>query len=187
MEISQKSGSEFFSATDLVRAGNKWRLNEKMMPFDMSNWLQNKSTKEFIKELEKKFGKVKISGRGRGTNTWVHPLLFIDMALAISPKLKIETYQWLFDNLIKNRNDSGDSYKKMCGSLYNHSCNKREFSKEVQNVAKQIQYAIGCSDWQRASEKQLKQREQMHEAISIMSDVLRDNSQAVRLGIQRYS
>ena len=95
-----------------MRVGNKWRINNSLQPVDMNDWFNNKSTKEFIITLEKEFGIVKISGRGRGTNTWVHPYLFIDLALALNTELKIKVYAWIYDSLIKYRNDSGDSYKK---------------------------------------------------------------------------
>ena len=55
-EISQKSKSEFFSATDLVSAGNKWRISQGMSVFKMPSYLQSDKTKEFISELEKEFG-----------------------------------------------------------------------------------------------------------------------------------
>ena len=105
-EISQKSKSEMFSATDLVRAGNQWRLLKGLEPFHMSEFLRRKTTVEFISSIEKKHGKAIISGKGRGSHTWVHPYLFIDIALAISPDLKIEVYEWIYDSLIKYRNIS---------------------------------------------------------------------------------
>ena len=65
-EISRKSQSEYFSATDLVKAGNKWRITNGLLPFNMTHWLETKSTKEFIQSLEAKFGKVKINAHGGG-------------------------------------------------------------------------------------------------------------------------
>lgn len=56
-------------------------------------------------------------------------LLFLDLALAINPKLKVEVYEWLFDKLLEYRNDSGDSFKEMTGALYNNCSNKSQFSK----------------------------------------------------------
>ena len=187
MEIGQKSDSEFFSATDLVRAGNKWRVANGLSDFNLSQWLTLKSTKEFSDELEKKYGKVLIKGRGRSAQTWLHPLLFIDCALALSPKLKIETYEWLFDNLIKFRNESGDSYKKMSGAMFSHCKNKREFYLEIQDTAKQIKAHVGCKDWNRASEAQLMQRDKIQEGIALLCGVLRDNGQAVSLALRQYS
>ena len=90
VEVSQKSKSEMLSGTDLVRAGNKWRRSNDLSDFNLSQWLKKQSTIEFVSELEKKYGKAIVKGRGRTAHTWMHPLLFIDCALAISPKLKIE-------------------------------------------------------------------------------------------------
>ena len=154
-EISQHSKTEMLSATDLLRVGNKWRIMNELPPFNMKNWLSNKSTKEFIEELENKYGKssVKKMARGRGSNTWFHPLLFIDMALAISPKLKIETYEWMFDNLIRYRNDSGDSYKLMAGALYMRAKDKTHFRGYMMDVARKIKLACHVKDWETASRR----------------------------------
>ena len=110
-EIQQQSKTGFFSATDLVKVGNKWRLSRDLPVFNFSAFLNNTKTKEFIDELNNKYDIVLSKGKSKKSTTWVHPLLFIDIALAINPKLKVEVYEWLFDNLIKFRNDSGDSYE----------------------------------------------------------------------------
>jgi hypothetical protein len=184
MDISQRSKSEMFSATDLVRAGNKWRALEGLPLFQMSDWLQQKSTKAFTVELEKEFGKVKISGRGRGHHTWVHPLLFIDMALAISPTLKIQVYQWLYDSLLENRNSSGDSYKQMSGVLFVHAENKAMFPKHMQALARRIKDICKVLDWEHATEDQLKLRDRIHYNISIIGNVLRRNDKSIEYGIK---
>lgn len=185
MPVSQHSKTEYFSATDLVKAGNHWRAVNGLGVFNEKAWLQNKGTKEFIKELELKYGKVKISARGRGQHTWVHPLLFIDMALAISPKLKIETYEWMFDHLIKNRNESGDSYNLMCGAIYKRWTNKSTFHKHITEVAKNIKMLCKVTDWQEANEKQLKARDDIHKEIALLCDVLQDPELAVRIAFAR--
>lgn len=183
-QISQKSKSEMFSATDLVAAGNKWRIANGLPFFNLAAFLQNKGTKEFVSMLEKKYGTVKINSRGKGGNTWVHPLLFIDIALAISPELKIEVYEWLFDHLIKYRNESGDSYKKMSGALYLKHTNKTVFPKYIQEVAERIKTACNVKDWQEAGELELKKRDRIHESISLLCDVL-PIDEAVRIGIEK--
>jgi hypothetical protein len=184
-EISQKSKSEFLSATDLVRAGNQWRRDNKMNDFNLSLWFNQKSVKEFIAALEEKYGNVLLKGRGRNSHTWVHPFLFIDIALAISPKLKIETYEWLYDHLLKYRNNSGDSFKKMSGALYNKFGNKSEFTKFIKNVSCDIKKACNVeewNDWQKCSEETLKLRDKIHDNIALLSDIL-PIDQAVRIGI----
>lgn len=184
-QVSQNSKNEFLSATDLVKAGNKWRVANDMPMFSISDWMANKSTKEFVGELESKFGKVKINSRGKNSHTWVHPLLFIDMALSISPTLKIEVYGWLFDQLIKSRNESGDSYKKMCGYLFARCSNKSTFYQTVQDVANKIKLACKVTDWQQATESQLKLRDKIHNDIALLADVLNNNDQAIRIAIHK--
>lgn len=186
-EISQHSKTEMFSATDLAKIGNKWRIMNDMDPFSMKSWLQNKGTKEFIAELEVKFGQgnVKKMARGKGHHTWFHPLLFIDMALAISPKLKIETYEWMFDHLIKNRNDSGDSYNLMCGAIYKRWNNKSTFHKYITEVANNIKNLCKVKNWQEANEKQLKIRDDVHKEIALLCDVLQEPKLAVQIAFAR--
>lgn len=184
-QISQQSKSEFFSANDLVAAGNKWRVTNDLPVFKLQDWFKQKNVKEFISEIEKKFGVAKTATRGRNGHTWVHPLLFIDMALALSPKLKIEVYEWLFDHLIKFRNESGDSYKKMCGALWFRTTNKRNFTNDIKKVASIIKNECNVKDWQQASEEQLRLRDRIHENIALLADVLNNNREAVRLGVQK--
>ena len=184
-EISQKSKSEFFSATDLVRAGNIWRLSNGLAPFDMRQWFQQKNTKAVILSLEERFGKVKISGRGRGNHTWVHPFLFIDIALTINPEFKIEVYKWLYDKLLQYRNDSGDSYKKMTGALYLKVTNKSEFKNTIVDVALKIQKVCHVNNWQEATEKQLNLRDKIHEYIFMLSDIIRDTDLLIITAIKK--
>lgn len=185
-EISQQSKSEFFSSTDLVRIGNKWRIANGLKDFNISAFLNNKKTNEFVTELESKYGKVIIKGRGKGKHTWVHPLLFIDIALAINPKLKVEVYEWLFDNLIKYRNDSGDSYREMSASLWSRYDNKRAFPKFISETASNIRSVIGVKDWETATQEQLAIRDKIHHSIKVLCNVLNNAEQSVRLGIKEY-
>jgi hypothetical protein len=186
-EIRQSSKTEFFSANDLIRAGNKYRVNNGLSFFELHQYLSNKNTKEFISELDSKYGKPSvITKRGRYGETWVHPLVFIDIALAINPKLKVEVYQWMFDHLIKNRNDSGDSYKEMSGAIYTIYPNKQEFPKYIIRVADYIRKSMNIDDWNSATEEQLKTRDKIHIAIKLFCNVLKNPDQAVRLGVSEY-
>lgn len=177
----------FLSATDLVRAGNLWRKQNNFIDFNLTQFLKSEPFLEFKKEVEEKYGNAITTSRGKGASTWVHPLIFIDIALAINPKLKVEVYEWLFDNLIKFRNDSGDSYKEMCSSIYTRFEDKREFSNYIQKVANTIKSELGVEDWQTATEEQLKKRDNVHNAIRLYCNVLDDTDQAVRLGLLEHT
>ena len=192
--IAQKSKSGFFSATDLVRTGNKYRIMNDLEPTSLNVYFNSSSNKEFMKELEKKYGCIKTSGRGRKpsdksnedkTITWVHPLLFLDIALWLDPKMKVEVYEWLLDNLLKFRNDSGDSYNKMCGALFSITKNKGNFNKDIQVVAKLIRTECGVQDWNTATEQQLQLRDKMHEFISFACCMVKNGKDAVKIGIMK--
>ena len=184
-EVKQKSKTEFLSSTDLVRLGNKWRTLNNLPLFDVRGWLDNKQTKEFICELEKQFGKVYIPGRGRGSDSWMHPYLFIDLALALSPTLKIEVYKWMWDELLKYRNNSGDSYRLMCGVLWDRTTNKANYQRAIMQLAERIKSECNVKDWQKATKEQLALRDKIHENIALLAEVLTNPNEAVRLGIEK--
>lgn len=187
LDIKQKTKSEFFSATDLGKAGNAYRRSISRNDFNLSQYLKSKSTIEFIEELTAKYKTIPlIKGRGRNSATWVHPLLFIDIALAIDPKLKIEVYDWIFDSLIKYRNDSGSSYKDMSSALYKRFNDHKKFPKFIENVANYIKDQIGVSDWNNATEKQLSKRDRIHRSIITLSNVLTDPKKIVQLGVSEH-
>ena len=183
-EVSQQSKTGFFSATDLVRIGNKWRSKNDMPIFNFSAFLNNAKTKEFVNELQNKYGSVISKGKSKKSQTWVHPLLFIDIALVINPRLKVEVYEWLFDSLIKYRNDSGDSYKEMSAAIWQRMNNKRDFSNYIQKVANYIKKSCNVEDWQTATEEQLDKRDKMHYSIKTLTNVLTNTDEAVRLGVK---
>lgn len=184
--VRQSSKTGYLNANDLLLCGNRWRILNHMKMFKYENWFNSSATKEFLKELESQIGVSPIkSKRGKTGERYLHPFVFIDLALSISPKLKIEVYSWLYDELIKYRNYSGDSYKKMTGALWSNCSNKSNFHKGMTTTAKWIKNACGVKDWQTATEDQLKMRDRIHENISLLCDVLRDNGQAIKIGISK--
>ena len=183
--VSQRSDDGFFSATDLVRRGNVYRLSNNLPMFNLNTFLSTKGTKEFVKTIKEQFGDVIFKSKNKYSHTWVHPYLFIDIALAINPELKIQVYQWIYDELIKYRNRSGDSYKKMAGALYLTISNKSEFTALITEVANRIKVECEVIDWQKASEDQLKLRDKIHEYISLLSDIVRDKNSLIDLAIKK--
>lgn len=181
--VEQKSKSGMFNLTKFVNLANLKRRELDKTTFNLSQFLKQKSTVIFIEELQKENEVVITKGRGRNSSTWAHPLLFIDMALAIDPKFKIEVYKWLMDELLKNRNDSGDSYRKMSGALYERIGQKAVFPKYIIRVANHIKTSLGVNDWNKATQNQLHLRDKIHENISLLCSVLTNPDDAVRIGV----
>ena len=184
-EVSQLSKSGYFNANDLVKIGNIKRRQEGLIDFNLNQFLNNKGTLEFIHELEKNSGPaVQRKGKGAGSKTWVHPLLLIDIALALNPKFKVEVYQWLYDELLRFRNQSGTSYSKMAGALYESATDKARFHKEIISIASVIKKSLNVDDWNSTTQEKLKQRDDIHNNISLLCKVMRDRNEIVRLAIK---
>lgn len=183
-EIRQKSKTGMMSATDLVRVGNIKRRELGMRDFSLTAFLKTKQTKEFIEELQKSNERVIVKSKQKGSHqtTWVHPLLFMDIALAMNAKFKVQVYEWIHDELLKNRNESGESYRKMTGALYERVSDKQRFHKYITKVAGHIKKKCDVEDWNTASPEQLKLRDTMHDKIATLSTVLKNPDDAVRLG-----
>lgn len=185
-EVRQKSKSGFLCAYDLVAAGNKYRLLHDLPVFNFTAWLNKTETKEFVKALENDLkDKVIIKGKGKGNPTWLHPYLFIDLALAINPSFKVEVYKWLYDSLLKYRNDSGDSYKKMCGALYTTAQNKQAFPSEIKRLADKIKKECNVDDWEHATEQQLELRNKIHDNIALLSDIIQNRETLYSVAIKK--
>lgn len=185
-EVSQLSKCGYFNANELVKIGNVKRRKEGLIDFNLNQFLNNKGTLEFIQEIEKDNGSeaVQRKGKGAGSKTWVHPLLLIDIALALNPKFKLEVYQWMYDELLRFRNQSGSSYSKMAGALYETSTDKGRFHKEMITIANHIKNTLNVDDWNSTTQEKLKQRDEIHNNIALLCKVMRDRNQIVRLAIE---
>lgn len=154
-KISQRTKDGFFNATELLAVFNR---NSEIQKVFAEYW-SNKSTKEFIIEVEKdkiyNIGKspylqsdnetsinpiIKCyeTKRGKGGATWMDKYLFIDFAMWLSPQFKLQIIKWVYDNLIDFRNQAGDHYKEMCNVI----CERYEiFYKEKPNFLVYIKEA----------------------------------------------
>lgn len=156
-KISQRTKDSYFNATELLSIYN---YNSSIQKVFGEYW-SNKSTKEFIEEIEKDLflnignspylennmksennpiivNKCYETKRGKGGSTWMHPYLFVDFAMWLSPQFKLQIIKWVYDNLIDFRNQAGDYYKEMCEVI----CKKYEqFYKEKPNYLVYIKEA----------------------------------------------
>jgi hypothetical protein len=181
--IKQRSDNGFFSLTDMERAGNAYRIANGLSTIRLQTYFAKEETKDFIREIENRYTVAKIASRGRYANTWGHPLLFIDMALTFHPKLKLEVYEWIQDELIKYRNDSGDSYKNMCGAIMTRLSNKSNFRSYVKKVAVIIRLACKVKSWETATEEQLKKRDRIQDVMTLYTKALTNPNDCLRMAV----
>lgn len=125
LTIRQNSKTQFFNATDLVELYNTTKGETKRI----QNYLDNDTTKRYLVALaqaenqnssnESDFENGLLqTKRGKNGGTWMHPYLFIDFAMWLSPEFKVTVIRWVYDNLIKLRHEAGDSFKLVNEALF---------------------------------------------------------------------
>lgn len=121
-----------FSANNLFKIGNKYRKIKGLNHKTLREYNSTIFAKDLRKMLYRKYSKARVKVRW-GSRLWVHPLLFIDMALflnpnyefwiisgyksgetiRLNPELKEETYTRIFNNLVGNEKDDNVAFKKL--------------------------------------------------------------------------
>ena len=164
--VRQNHKTRFYNAKDIELIGNHLRRDSGLPPKQLARYFQINESMDFIEVLkaDKGLTEVVVASKGRNGGTYVHPLLFVDIALWFSPKLKIAVYEWLMDNLEELRDECGDNFKDMNIALDNYYQIGSKYY-IYSNVARMIKKAVGVADWNTANENQLKLRERIHDEI----------------------
>lgn len=133
MIVRQNHKNGMFNANDLLEIYNSKNPNAQKR---MDKYVNTKTTKEYIsvicEQLAKnsnttKTGELEFplalavdesevikTSRGRvNGGTWMHPYLFLDFAMWLSPEFKYQCMVWLHDQLIKFRDEAGDTFKEV--------------------------------------------------------------------------
>lgn len=141
-DVLQRTSDGMFNATELLKQWNK----SKGMKKEIGDYFDNNSSKEFIntiieKENLNEGNSPYLTTRGKNGGTWMHPLLFIDFAMWINPSFKYDVLKFVYDQLIKYRNDAGDAYIEMSSAVA--KITPRHFTQEaIKNVARAINYVV---------------------------------------------
>lgn len=170
-EIQQRTIDGFFNATTLLNQWNKFASMQKQM----NHFTSLQQTELFINEIQSQESKerdsVLLQTRGKNGGTWMHPLLFIDFAMWLNPTFKYHVLKFVYDELIKVRKESGDSYTRMCDALYPF-ISVKDFPRFISEQALLIKNACGVKDWQTASEEQLINRKKIEDIAATIADIV---------------
>lgn len=169
-EIHQRHTDQYFCVNDLTAIANKRRQLLGQGEARWDNYVSSKHTIEFFEELMKQKGIVDLvySSRGKGGGTWAHPLVFFDYAMYLSAEFKVQVYEWLYDCMTIYRDDSGESYKKMCGHICNNGNTPAKATMIIQSLAKAIKRDLQVEDWNKTTPDKLKKRDEIHNGMILL-------------------
>lgn len=118
-EVLQRTKDGMFNATALL---NQWNRASGMKK-EMNDYLRLQSTHDFLSALQsepdfKDGNSPYLTSRGKyNGGTWMTPLLFIDFAMWLNPKFKVQVLKFVYDELIKCRTAAGDNYNVLAKSI----------------------------------------------------------------------
>src|ERR1035437_260507 len=147
-DVIQRTQDGMFNATELLKQWNKSSGQQK----GVHHYFEQSSTKEFITALveeeskERNTAKTSISAiytkqRGISGGTWMNPMLFIDFAMWLNPVFKVKVLKFVYDELIRFRNDAGDSYRTMSESVSKLS-KKGDIQKNISKIAEAVNWVV---------------------------------------------
>jgi len=107
------------SLTGLCTAGNHWRGEAKMKPYQLPGFMSSGYLKEYIKAAsiewgidESKF--LKVVGRGQHAQTYGHVSIAVLLAEKISPAFHARVHHIFIDGqILQNRLMGGDEFKRV--------------------------------------------------------------------------
>lgn len=98
----------------------------------------------------------------------MHPFLFIDFAMWINPKFKLSVIKFVYDQLIKQRNNAGDNYISLSAS------GVKLKGYDFREVAIAMQWIVfnkrGKNLRQTANEQQLQELNKLQSDLSFLID-----------------
>lgn len=123
--IRQRTDNSFFCATDLLNIYNS--SNEGIAkPKVLSEYFRIKSTDDLCDEIKKDLNTGKntylnndiyTTIKGSQGGTYMHPYLFVDFAMWLSPSFKLQAIKWIYDRLIQTRHLVGDGYRDLTNAM----------------------------------------------------------------------
>jgi hypothetical protein len=191
--IQQRSHSELFCATDLLRVENEKRKLQGKNPKFMQSYFDTQETKELINQIKWEFNiqdtQVKSVTKGRHGGTWMHPMLFVDFAMWLSVETKVRVLKWVLDGLMELRDNSGDSFKSMNSALlenYPNHANATNYMRAANAISKACGvYELGADKWQLATKEQIEMRDRIQSRIVTYADVVDNMEDCINRAIQK--
>lgn len=164
--VTQRTSDVFFDGSELLR---QWNASDGHARRRMNEFLDSPKVRDFINALaddeshrRKTVNAVNqqvteadliihVKGRmGKNGRTpdkvWMNPILFIKFAMWINPTFEVKVIRFVYDEMIKYRNDAGDAYRDLSSAI--GKIVPADFMpKAMQKVAEALNWIVfGCHE-----------------------------------------
>ena len=182
--VKQEHLTGYFCINDITIIANKYRKNQGLPEARWDKYISSKTTKEFFHALMNSENNADIirTKRGRGGDTWVHPLILMDYMMWLSPEFKVKAYQWLYDNLPIYRDNGGESYKRLSG-IVQDKYTPAKTAMAMQQIAKNIKIFLQVDDWNKTTPEKNKQRDEIQKNLSMLLKANVEINEAFKVAI----
>lgn len=150
-QVQQRTKDGMFNATALVKEWNDYvenlhGENSAYVKKELKKFFENDNTKSFISALieeENLNGEnsAYLASRGKNGGTWMHPILFVKFAMWLNPQFEVKVIKFVYDEMIKYRNEAGDAYKELSAAIYT-IVDKSQMPSRMAEVSKGINFVV---------------------------------------------
>lgn len=152
-QVEQRTRDYMFNATALLKQWNEnlpcfnAEHNSTYRKKTLSDFFASQNTKDFLEALREEENVNMgfypyLKSRGKNGGTWMSPVLFIKFAMWINPRFEVQVIRFVYDQMIRFRNEAGDAYREI-GSAVQKIVSRKDMSFAMKNIAKAMNF-IEC-------------------------------------------
>ena len=183
-EVRQDSKTGMFNVNDLLTIYNAQAKKQKRL----DSYTRRKESKDLLEAILKRlnrdhtnscylesdvFKTSKWRVKSERGGTWMHPYMFIDFAMWLSPDFKVMCIEWIYDHLLELRNQVWDEYRELSSAIkkYIAPVNIEVYKDEAKMINKLVFWTEQRDQRQTASSDQLKLLQTLQKAdIQLLSE-----------------
>lgn len=178
-KVSFDKEANLLNANQILNYGNKKRLNNGKSKKQLSQYFENDDTKNLITQIKWEFtlldSQIKKVSKGRSGETWLHPILALDLALWLDKTTLIKLSKLVLNSQLERL--KCDSFLEMTDKLRVVYKDDLENPNMLIKIDNSISKACGIYSnrierWQYATNEQLKMRDEIQRLITIYADVV---------------
>lgn len=187
IKVRQRTKDDFFALDDILAVGKLYRLRNNLKEISFQHYMQTENMQNFLYALKKEEKCEPYIKGAKNRTGWIHPFLAYKILLHFNPEFEVKVYKWLRDALMQYRRFSGDSFIRMSGAIANHVSNKVFVSKTISDTAYKIKTLLKVDDWNKATQEQLKLRDDLQALIADLVVTMQDAEAGTKLALDSFS